>query len=588
MRLSRYFLNTLREVPAEAEVASHKLMLRAGMIRKLAAGIYDLLPLGLRAQRKVEAIIREEMDRAGAQEVLLPAVQPAELWQETGRWAVYGKELLRVRDRHEREFCVGPTHEEVITDLVRREVRSYRQLPVTLYQIQAKFRDEIRPRFGLMRGREFFMKDAYSFDRDDKGAEASYQAMRQAYTSIFSRCGLKFAAVEADTGQIGGSLSHEFMVLADTGEDRVVSCAGCGYAANLEKAEVKASVAKPATGKGGQPNPSTPSTGSGRGASAAAPAPRKVPTPGKHTVEEVAEFLKVTPQQVVKTIIFSGEKGVVGVLVRGDHEANPVKVRKAAGDDTLELAAPDVVAKASGAPLGFAGPVGAKYPLYADHAISCLSGFVVGGNEKDMHLTGVDLSHFSTEMFADLREACEGDPCPRCGGKLAFLRGIEVGHIFYLGDKYSAKMKAAYLDETGAEKTIVMGCYGIGVGRTVASAIEQNHDEKGIIWPAPIAPFHAALLCLDPKVPAIASLCDQVYDALWKEGIEVLYDDRDERPGVKFNDADLLGLPVRITVGKKSAAEGLVELRVRATGAESKCAPAELPAKVRELLKPLP
>ncbi len=564
MRLSRYFLNTLREVPAEAEVVSHKLMLRAGMIRKLAAGIYDLLPLGLRAQRKVEAIIREEMDRAGAQEVLLPAVQPAELWQETGRWQVYGKELLRVRDRHEREFCVGPTHEEVITDLVRREVRSYRQLPVTLYQIQAKFRDEIRPRFGLMRGREFFMKDAYSFDRDAAGAEASYQAMREAYTRIFTRCGLRFAAVEADTGQIGGSLSHEFMVLAETGEDRVVSCAGCGYAANLEKAEVKATTAKPAAGKGGQP--------------------KKVPTPGKHTVQEVAEFLKVTPQQVVKTIIFSGEKGAVGVLVRGDHEANPVKVKKAAGDDTLELAAPDVVAKASGAPLGFAGPVGAKYPLYADHAISCLSGFVTGGNEKDVHLTGVDLSHFETRLFADLREACEGDPCPRCGGELAFLRGIEVGHIFYLGDKYSAKMKAAYLDETGAEKTIVMGCYGIGVGRTVAAAIEQNHDEKGIIWPAPIAPFHAALLCLDPKVPAIAELCEKVYDSLWKGGIEVLYDDRDERPGVKFNDADLLGLPVRITVGKKGAAEGKVEVRSRRTGEESKCRPEELGPKVRELL----
>jgi len=572
MRLSRYFLTTLREVPAEAEVVSHKLMLRAGMIRKLAAGIYDLMPLGLRAQRKVEQIIREEMDRAGAQEVLLPAVQPSELWVETGRWGVYGKELLRIRDRNDREFCYGPTHEEVITDLVRREVRSWRQLPVTLYQIQAKFRDEIRPRFGMMRGREFFMKDAYSFDRDEKGASESYEIMRKAYHRIFERCGLKFRAVEADTGQIGGSLSHEFMVLADTGEDRVVSCQACEYAENLEKAEIKASQMPPATGKGG------PSAGSG-------PAqPKKVPTPGKHTVEEVAGFLKVTPQQVVKTIIFSGEKGVVGVLVRGDHEANPAKVKKVAGDDTLELAAPDVVAKASGAPLGFAGPVGAKYPLYADHAVACLSGFVVGGNEKDVHLTGVDLSHFTTKLFADLREACAGDPCPRCGGTLTFLRGIEVGHIFFLGTKYSDKMKAAYLDETGAERTIVMGCYDIGVGRTVAAAIEQNHDDKGIIWPAPIAPFQVHLASLNPKEPAIADLCEKVYADLTAQGIEVLYDDRDERPGVKFNDADLLGLPLRVTVGKKSAAEGVLELRLRRTGEESKCRPEELAGKVRELL----
>ncbi len=564
MRLSQYFLTTLREVPAEAEVVSHRLMMRAGMIRKLAAGVYDLLPFGLRAQRKVEAIIREEMDRAGAQEVLLPSIQPAELWQETGRWQFYGKELLRLRDRHEREFCYGPTHEEVITDLVRREVRSWRQLPVTLYQIQAKFRDEIRPRFGLMRGREFFMKDAYSFDRDEAGAAESYEKMRQAYHRIFTRCGLRFRAVEADTGNIGGSSSHEFMVLASTGEDRVVSCKACQYAANMEKAEVAAPQGKPATGKGGQPV--------------------KVPTPGQHTVEEVAGFLKLPATQVVKTIIFSGDKGVVGVLVRGDHEVNPVKVRKVAGDESLELAPPEVVAKASGAPVGFAGPVGAAYPLFADHAVALLSGFVVGGNEKDVHLTGVELSHFTVKAFADLREAKEGDPCPRCGGELEFLRGIEVGHIFFLGTKYSEKMKAVYLDETGAEKVMVMGCFGIGVGRTVAAAIEQNHDDKGIIWPAPIAPFPVSLLCLDPKLEAVRVVADAAEAALVAAGMEPLYDDRDERPGVKFNDADLLGMPVRVTVGKKGAAEGMLEVRVRRTGEEFRVPAAELAAKVKELL----
>jgi len=551
MRYSKYFLPTLREIPADAEVISHQLMLRAGMIRRVAAGIYDTLPLGLRVIRKVENIIREEMDKAGGQEVFLPSIQPAELWEETGRWDFYGKELLRMRDRHNREFCYGPTHEEVITDLVRRDVRSYRQLPLTLYQIQTKFRDEIRPRFGLMRGREFTMKDAYSFDRDQAGAEASYQAMYDAYSAIFSRCGLMFRSVDADTGKIGGSLSHEFMVLADTGEDRIVSCGTCDYAANLEMA----AVAPPETG-------------------AVAPneqmEPEIVPTPGKKSVEEVAEYLGVKPTDLVKTIILSGEAGPVAVLVRGDHEVNPVKVRKITGDDTLELAEPEDVQRITGAPVGFAGPIGLEIPIYADYSVIAMGGFVTGGNEADKHMTGVHHSLYEITGKGDLREAAEGDPCPKCGAELTFLKGIEVGHIFYLGTKYSQSMGAVFLDESGSEKTIEMGCFGIGVGRTAAASIEQNHDDKGIIWPVPIAPFTVCLLSMNPGDEEIARTADKIYRDLSDSGIEVLYDDRDERAGVKFNDADLIGIPLRVTLGKRGLKEGNVELRVRATGEESK------------------
>ncbi len=550
MRYSKYFLPTLREIPADAEVISHQLMLRAGMIRRVAAGIYDILPIGLRVIRKVENIIREEMDRAGAQEVFLPSILPAELWQETGRWDLYGKELLRMKDRHDREFCYGPTHEEVITDLVRREVRSYRQLPVNLYQIQTKFRDEIRPRFGLMRGREFSMKDAYSFDRDREGAEKSYQAMFDAYTAIFTRCGLEFRAVEADTGKIGGSLSHEFMVLADTGEDRVVACKLCDYAANLEMAEVAGEAGKPGKASG--------------------KTIEQVQTPGLKTVEDVSEFLKVNSDDLVKTIILSGDGGPVGVMVRGDHEVNPVKVRRIVGDDTLDLAEPDVVAGVTGAPIGYAGPVDLKIPLYADHAVSVMTDFVTGANEADAHMINVNLAYFEISSFGDLREAVEGDPCPRCGGEMIFLRGIEVGHIFYLGNKYSKTMDAVFLDENGVEKITEMGCFGIGVGRTAAAAVEQNHDSNGIIWPMPIAPFQVYLLSVNPSENSVMETSEKLYETLTESGIEVLYDDRDERPGVKFKDADLIGIPLRLTVGKKALAEVKAELKERATGSDVK------------------
>lgn len=573
MRYSRYFLPTLREVPADAEVVSHQLMLRAGMIRRIAAGIYDVLPLGLRVVRRVEDIIREEMNRAGALEVFLPSIQPAELWEETDRWNFYGRELLRVKDRHDREFCYGPTHEEVMTDLVRREIRSYRQLPVNLYQIQTKFRDEIRPRFGLMRGREFTMKDAYSFDRDPKGAEESYRAMYEAYTAIFQRCGLRFRAVEADTGKIGGSLSHEFMVLADTGEDSVVSCNDCDYAANLEMAAV-ASI----PGEGAAPAAGGAPPDSGRD-------PERVSTPGQRTVEEVTAFLGVTPRDLVKTIIVSGDKGVAAVLVRGDHEVNPVKVRRLVDDETLELADPEMVEKVTGAPIGFAGPIGLNTPIYADNSVAAMSGFVTGGNEKDVHTAGVDLADFSIKAFADLREANEGDPCPKCGGTLTFLRGIEVGHVFYLGTKYSEAMGACFLDEDGHERVIEMGCFGIGVGRTVAAAIEQNHDDKGIIWPAPLAPFQVCLLSLNPTEDAVLKASDELYRGLLDAGVEILYDDRDERPGVKFNDADLIGVPVRLTVGKRGLAEGVVEIKLRGTGEERKVPLTEAVQAVKELVE---
>ncbi len=579
MRYSQYFLPTLREVPADAEVVSHQLMLRAGMIRRVAAGIYELLPMGLRVIRKVENIIREEMNKAGALEILMPSVLPSELWRETGRWDFYGKELLRLRDRNGREFCFGPTHEEVITDLVRREIRSYRQLPRNLYQIQTKFRDEIRPRFGLMRGREFTMKDAYSFDCDKAGAEKSYQVMHNAYTAIFQRCGLRFRAVEADTGKIGGSLSHEFMVLAETGEDRVVSCTECDYAANLEMAAVAPQ-----------------GTGAMAGASAKAAAtkadslpnrgmdPVKVETPGKKTVEEVARFLGVSPEDLVKTIIMSGDKGVVGVLVRGDHEANLVKVRRFVGDETLELADGGVVEEVTGAPVGFAGPVGLGIPLFADNAVSAMSGFVTGGNAKDVHTRGVDLGDFTVKAFADLREAAEGDLCPRCGGMLTFLRGIEVGHIFYLGTKYSLSMKAHFLDENGDERPMEMGCYGIGVGRSAAAAIEQNHDENGIVWPLPIAPFQVTILSLDPGKADVNSVAEGIYEDLVQSGVEVLLDDREDRPGVKFNDADLLGIPLRITIGGRGVKEGVAELKERASGKESKVPLKKVVDAVREFL----
>lgn len=557
IRYSRYLMPTTKETPSDAEVASHRLMLRAGLIRKVASGIYTYLPAGLRVMRKVERIIREEMDRAGAQEVLMPAVVPAELWQESGRWEAYGKELLRFRDRADREFCLGPTHEEVITDLVRREIRSYRQLPANFYQIQDKFRDEIRPRFGLMRGREFFMKDAYSFDADEAGAERSYRKMYDAYFRIFRRMGLSFRAVEADTGSIGGSSSHEFMVIADSGEDAIVSCTACEYSANVEKAECS-------------PGPVAESEGRRDGS------PRKVSTPGKRTIGEVSAFLGIDPGALLKTLVFESDRGDAAVVLSGRYEVNEVKVKNLLGADWVRLASEERVRELTGAPSGYAGPVGLSMRILADHSVRGIGTGATGANEKDAHLVEVVPGRdFEPEVYADLRMATEEDRCPRCGGPLCFSRGIEVGHIFRLGSKYSKALSAAYLDSDGKEKLMVMGCYGIGVGRTVAAAIEQNHDEDGIIWPVSIAPFEVCLLPLNRKHDGLAREAERVGRELSGRGIEVLLDDREERPGIKFKDADLTGIPIRVTFGEKNFQAGFAEIRDRRTRGTERV---ELPA----------
>ena len=545
MRFSQTLIPTLKETPAEAEVISHQLMLRAGLIRKLAAGIYTWLPLGLRVLRKVEKIVRQEMDRAGAVELLMPGVQPADLWQESGRWDHYGRELLRFKDRHDHDFCLAPTHEEVITDLVRREIRSYRDMPINLYQIQTKFRDEIRPRFGVMRAREFLMKDAYSFDVDEEASAQSYRAMHQAYTAIFTRLGLKFSVVQADSGAIGGSFSHEFMVLADTGEDAIVSCLACDYAANVEKAEVQA--------PGGEP------------AAPAAPL-EEVDTPGAHTVEEVARFLGREPVDIAKTMIYLADGQPVAAMVRGDREVNEVKLKNLLGADQLVLAGPKAIAEVTGGPVGFSGPRGLDIPIYADHELWLQPALVVGANRKDAHLTGLNLGRDVPQAKpADLRLIAPGDPCPACGGELEFARGIEVGHIFRLGTKYSQALGAEYLDAQGESRPIVMGCYGIGVSRIVAAAIEQGHDENGIIFPLPIAPVSVALLPLSLE-GEVWQVAQGLYQELTEAGVDVLLDDRDLRPGVKFKDADLLGIPLKLVVGAKSLKEGKVELKHRATG----------------------
>ena len=551
MRYSEMFIPTVREIPSDAEVVSHQLMIRAGLIRKLTSGIYSFLPLGLRVVRKVEQIVREEMNRAGAQEVFLPAVQPAELWQESGRWKMYGKELLRFKDRHNREYCIGPTHEEVITDLVRNEVKTYRQLPKNLYQIQTKFRDEIRPRFGVMRCREFSMKDAYSFDADWEGVDVSYQKMFDAYSTIFTRCGLKFRAVEADTGNIGGSFSHEFMVIADSGEDALVFCSVCEYAANIEKAEV----AKPEK----LPIDTAP-----------LPVMETVHTPDVRTIGEVSNYLRVTPQDIVKTLVFEAD-GIppVAVLVRGDEEVNEAKLRGYLGCDALELATDDTVMKVTGSPKGFAGPVGIKARTIADYSLMNRVNMVTGANREDYHATNVNMGRdFTVKEFADLRFVKQTDTCPRCGKPLKFARGIEVGHTFKLGTKYSKQMRATFLDSSGQEKEMVMGCYGIGIGRTVAACIEQNNDEKGIIWPMFIAPYHVILTPVNIKDPLIMEAALKLYQRLTEAAIEVILDDRDERAGVKFNDADLIGIPLRITIGQKRLSEGKIELKIRKTGEE--------------------
>jgi prolyl-tRNA synthetase len=566
MKYSQMLIPTLREAPADAEVASHKLMMRAGYIRKLAAGVYTYLPLCLRVLRKIENIVREEMAAAGAQELLLPVVMPAELWIETGRWAVYGKELLRFKDRHDRDFCIGPTHEEAITDLMRNEISSWRDLPKNCFQIQTKFRDEVRPRFGLMRGREFIMKDGYSFDRDEEGAKENYRKMYEAYKRIFTRCGLRFRPVEAMTGTIGGSMSHEFQVLAASGEDEIVSCTKCEYAANVEKAEVR----KPGTRDLGLV------TRKGLF--------QKIETPGKKSVEEVCAFLKVSPDQIVKTLIFDTDQGPIAGLVRGDHHLKEAKLKEAAGVEWCNLAEDRTVAEVTNAPSGFAGPVGLDIPIYADHAVAAMADFVVGANAADAHLTGVDLGDFKVAGFVDIRRAVAGDRCPRCeDGVYEEHRGIEVGQVFYLGTKYSQAMHATYMDEAGEARVCVMGCYGIGIGRTAAAAIEQNHDDRGMAWPLPIAPFQVEIIPLSMKSEVVA-LAEKLYADLRGKGVEVLIDDRDARAGVKFADADLIGIPLRIVVGEKGLAEGKVEFKERKGGEAIKLSPDEALARAVEMV----
>ncbi len=574
MRWSQFYLFTTREVPNDAEVISHQLMVRAGMIKKVAAGIYSYLPLGWRSLSKLMAIVRREMNAAGAVELSLPAIQPAELWQESGRWQRYGKELLRIKDRHDRDFVFGPTHEEVITDLVRRDVKSYRQLPFNLYQIQTKFRDEIRPRFGLMRGREFLMKDAYSFHAGTESLDTAYDAMRNAYSRVFESCHLDYSPVEADVGTIGGSASHEFMVVADTGESAVVRCPGCGYAANVERAETRSL-------DGGDEE-----AADGAGSHTLA----EVSTPHQKSIEEVSKFLGIQPQQLVKTLIYETEKGLVAVLIRGDREINEVKLTNHLDVQHLNLAAEDKVREATNAPVGFAGPVGLKgVRIVADESVRNMKDFATGANKADAHYTGVnwgrDFGDTELPEFVDLLLVAGGDPCPRCEGTLEQFRGIEVGHIFKLGTKYSAALGCNFADEDGQEKPMVMGCYGLGIGRTVAAAIEQNHDADGIIWPRPLAPFEVLLAALNPDDSEVRRVSEQIYGQLQENGIEVLFDDRDERPGVKFKDADLVGFPVRLVVGAKSLADGKVEVSLRRDRQKQLVTVAEAVSKVMELLE---
>ncbi|HWM70736.1 MAG TPA: proline--tRNA ligase [Steroidobacteraceae bacterium] len=553
MRLSHYPINTLKEVPAEAELISHQLMLRAGLIRRLAAGLYSWLPIGLRTLQKVERIVREEMNRAGALEVLMPVFQPAELWQESGRWQAYGPELLRIVDRHKRDFVAGPTHEEVITDIARRELKSYRQLPVNFYQIQTKFRDEIRPRFGVMRAREFIMKDAYSFHIDEPSLQQGYRNMYDAYVRIFTRTGLRFRAVRADSGAIGGDVSQEFHVLADSGEDAIAFSDGDDYAANLEAAIAVAPTEPRAA-------PTAPLT--------------KVSTPGAKTIEDLVKFLKVPATKTIKTLLVDGaeENEVVALVIRGDHELNAVKAQKLPGvANPLRMASADRIARSSGAVVGYIGPIGFKGRIYVDHSALAMSDFVAGANEKDMHFTGANWDRDVQGMIAaDIRNAVEGDPSPTGHGRLKITRGIEVGHIFQLGQKYSDPMKGVVLDESGKEVKLYMGCYGIGVTRIVAAAIEQNHDDRGIIWPDPIAPFQVVLVPMGmQKSERVREVADRLYAEFTAAGIEVLYDDRDARPGVKFADAELLGIPHRLVVGERGLEAGKLEYRGRRDTTES-------------------
>ena len=574
MRVSRFLLSTLKEAPAEAELVSHRLMLRAGMIKRLAAGIYTWMPLGLRVMRKVEAIVREEMNRAGAVELLMPVVQPAEMWQETGRWAKYGPELLRLKDRHERDFIVQPTSEEVVTDIARKELKSYKQLPLNLYHIQTKFRDEVRPRFGVMRSREFVMKDAYSFDVDKPAMLKSYQAMYDAYGRIFGRMGLKFRAVAADTGQIGGSASHEFQVLAESGEDAIAWCPASDYAANVELAEAVALAAS-------RPAPSEPM--------------QKVPTPGKATCEAVAQLLGLPLSRTIKCIMLAadvegGPAHIHMLLIRGDHALNEVKVTKVPGLGKFRWASEAEIIAVTGCNPGYLGPVGipADLPLIVDRTVAAMADFICGANEPDFHLRGVNFGRDCREpdRVADLRNVVAGDPSPDGQGTLELLRGIEVGHVFALGDIYSKAMGATYLDSGGQSRALEMGCYGIGITRVVAAAIEQNHDNRGIIWPQPLAPFAVAIAPVGyDRNEAVKALADSLHDTLEAAGIEVLLDDRGERPGVMFADLELIGLPHRITIGERGLKEGKVEYQSRRDAAVIPVATGEIAAFIERKLQ---
>ena len=547
MRASLLYAPTLREVPAEAEVPSHQLLVRAGFIRKSAGGIYSYLPLAVRVLRKIERIVREEMDAEGAQEILMPITQPAEIWEESGRWAVYGDEMWRLKDRHGRQFCLGPTHEEMITTLAKLDVRSYRQLPLNMYQIQNKYRDEIRPRFGLIRGREFIMKDAYSFDKDYADLDISYNRMYSAYTKIFTRCGLNFRPVEADSGAIGGSGSHEFMALAETGEAGIVFCLTCDYAANDEKAEFAALAAE-------QELPGELST---------------VDTPGCKSIDDLATFLKIVPQRIIKSIACYTEKGPVLALLRGDHLLNEIKLRNALNVLNLEFATERAIVEEMNSVPGFIGPVGLKdVTIVADSTVMNMLNAVCGANAPDEHIINVvPTRDFSANIVTDIRLMQAGDPCPRCAAPVEYARGIEVGQVFKLGTKYSDVRNAVYLDEAGSKIPFVMGCYGIGVSRTMAAAIEQSHDVNGIIWPLSIAPFAVTVVPVSVKDSEQMRIAEELYNSLKVRGVEVIIDDRNERPGVKFKDADLIGYPIRVTVGAKAINEGQIEIKERASGA---------------------
>ena len=548
MYISNTMIPTLRQVPAEAEIVSHQLLLRAGLLRKSAAGVYSYLPLGYRVITKISNIVREEMNRFGGQEVLLPIMQPAELWLETGRWAVYGDEMFRLKDRHQRDFCLGPTHEELITDLVRGEVNSYKQLPLLLYQIQNKYRDERRPRFGLMRGREFIMKDLYSFDKDEEALAVSYDKMYQAYSNVFTRCGLNFRAVEADSEAIGGSNTHEFMVMADSGEAAIVYCDECDYAANVEKAPcwpIKKEELQ------------------------AAREVELVATPSVQTIEDVASFLNIPTYRTAKTLIYKADEQLVAVMIRGDRELNEVKLHNELGCTTLELADPVLVKELLNLEVGYLGPIGLKLKIYADQEIPLMTNLIVGGNKKDYHYINATLDRdFKIDVIADLRMVEVGEQCPKCKASLKAARGIEVGQVFKLGTKYSDALSCKFLDENGKEQAMVMGCYGIGISRTMAACIEQNYDENGIIWPMSIAPYQVIVVPVNTKDENTMMVSKNIYNQLTETGIEAIFDDRNERAGVKFKDADLIGYPIRLTVGSKTLEQDSVEIRLRRTGEE--------------------